>query len=183
MKRFESPSKRRSRKRHKVASSEIKISSTSKSSQRIDCDMHPVPFSSNIEDFAFPTRNETFSPGGPLDWPGSAWWCGRDWAGGGGGARGDRSGIVCSDQKNRYQGSPRGCLILPLWMFPSPSPTPSACGWRPIAGRTGARPWPRVATCRAPGGAGAAVDGGGHGPDHPGPRHEGEPGHRLQVSA
>ncbi len=33
-------------------------------------------------------------------------------------------------------------------MFPSPSPTPSACGWRPTAGRTGARPWPRAATCR-----------------------------------
>ena len=28
--------------------------------------------------------NEPFSPGGPLDWRGSARWCGKDWAGGGG---------------------------------------------------------------------------------------------------
>lgn len=27
--------------------------------------------------------NEPFSPGGPLDWRGSARWCGRDWAGAG----------------------------------------------------------------------------------------------------
>ena len=36
--------------------------------------------------------SEPFSPGGPLDWRGSARWCGRDWAGGGGGARGGRPG-------------------------------------------------------------------------------------------
>ena len=100
-----------------------------------------------------------------------------------GGARGDRSGIVCSNHMNHYQGVPACCLILPLAMFPSPSPMPSACGWPPTAGRTGARPWQRAATCRAPGGAGAGVDGGGHGPDHPGPRYEGEPGHRLPVPA
>ena len=56
---------------------------------------------------------------------------------------------MCSNHTNHYQGVPACCPILPLWMFPSPSPTPSACGWRPTAGRTGARPWPRAATCRA----------------------------------
>ena len=35
---------------------------------------------------------EPFSPGKPPDWRGSARWCGRDWAGGGGGARGGRPG-------------------------------------------------------------------------------------------
>ena len=70
-------------------------------------------------------------------------WTGGDWRGGaggigwgGGGARGDRSGIVCSNHMNHYQGVPACCLILPLAMFPSPSPTLSACGWRPTAGRT-----------------------------------------------
>ena len=28
-------------------------------------------------------NNEPFSPGGPLDWPGSAQWRGGDWAGAG----------------------------------------------------------------------------------------------------
>ena len=32
--------------------------------------------------------NEPFSPGGPLDWRGSARWCGKDWAGWGWCARG-----------------------------------------------------------------------------------------------
>ena len=81
------------------------------------------------------SSDEPFSPGKPPDWRGSARWCGRDWAGGGGGARGDRSGMVCSDPFGvTTRGSPRGCPILPLWMFPSPSPAPSACGWPPTAG-------------------------------------------------
>ena len=37
-------------------------------------------------------HSEPFSPGKPPDWRGSARWCGRDWAGGGGGARGGRPG-------------------------------------------------------------------------------------------
>ena len=32
--------------------------------------------------------NEPFSPGGPLDWRGSARWCGKDWVGWGWCARG-----------------------------------------------------------------------------------------------
>ena len=42
------------------------------------------------------THIEPFSPGTAVRGWGSAWWCGKDWVGGGGGARGDRSGIVCS---------------------------------------------------------------------------------------
>lgn len=37
--------------------------------------------------------------------------------------------------------------------------------------------------CRAPDGALAEVDGGGHRPDDPGEGLEGEPGHGLQVPA
>ena len=39
----------------------------------------------SIDSDADPLRvpNEPFSPGGPLDWRGSARWCGRDWAGAG----------------------------------------------------------------------------------------------------
>ena len=78
---------------------------------------------------------EPFSPELAVQSRGSARWCGRDRAGGGGGARGDRSGMVCSDQFGvTTRGSPRGCPILPLAMFPSPSPAPSACGWPPTAG-------------------------------------------------
>ena len=34
------------------------------------------------------THIEPFSPGGPLDWRGSARWCGKDWVGWGWCARG-----------------------------------------------------------------------------------------------
>ena len=46
-----------------------------------------------------------------------------------------------------------------------------------------ARPWQRTVICRAPDGALAEVDGGGHRPDDPGEGLEGEPGHGLQVPA
>ena len=70
----------------------------------------------------------------------------QDWHGRGrskttpGGARGGRSGWLFWLRRG-----PPCCPILPLRMFPSPSPTPSVCGWRPIAGsmmrvRGGGRP-------------------------------------------
>ena len=44
----------------------------------------------SIDSDADPLRvpNEPFSPGGPLDWRGSARWCGKDWVGWGWCARG-----------------------------------------------------------------------------------------------
>ena len=39
-------------------------------------------------DYEWVNNNEPFSPGGPLDWRGSARWCGKDWAGWGWCARG-----------------------------------------------------------------------------------------------
>ena len=85
------------------------------------------------------TKNENYSLSlsrqkDPLDWRGSAWWCGRDRVGGGGGARGGRPGWCVPTARITARGSPRGCPVLPLRMFPSPSPAPSACGRRPAAG-------------------------------------------------
>ena len=41
-----------------------------------------------LSDIFFGTLIEPFSPGGPLDWRGSARWCGKDWVGWGWCARG-----------------------------------------------------------------------------------------------
>ena len=48
---------------------------------------HQIARRMNIADTTVKTHVssiEPFSPGGPLDWRGSARWCGKDWAGGGG---------------------------------------------------------------------------------------------------
>ena len=93
--------------------------------------------------------NEPFSPGGPLDWRGSARWCGKDWAGGGGGARGDRSGIVCSNHMNHYQGVPAR-VSYPATLDVPESIAHAICLWLAAHRRAhDARPWQRAATCRA----------------------------------
>ena len=99
------------------------------------------------------------------------------------GLGGGRSGIVCSNHRNHYQGVPARVSYPATGDVPE-SIAHTICLWLAAHRRAhDARPWPRAATCRVPGGAPAAVDGGGHRPDHPGPRLEGEPGHGLQVSA
>ena len=108
----------------------------------------------------------------------------REGLGGGWGwcARGP-PGIVCSNHMNHYQGVPAR-VSYPATLDVPESIAHTICLWLAAHRRAhDARPWQRAATCRVPGGAGAAVDGGGHRPDHPGPRLEGEPGHGLQVPA
>ena len=68
--------------------------------------------------------------------------------GGGGGARGDRSGIVCSNHTNHYQGVPARVS------YPATSDVPESiahtiCLWLAAHRRAhDARPWQRAATCR-----------------------------------
>ena len=82
---------------------------------------------------------------------------------------------------SHYQGVPAR-VFYPAASDVAESIARAICLWLAAHRRAhDVRPWPRAATCRAPGRAPAEVDGGGHRPDHPGPRLEGEPGHGLQV--
>ena len=107
----------------------------------------------------------------------------REGLGGGCGVRGGRPGWCVLTSWSHYQGVPAR-VSYPATSDVAESIARAIRLW--LAAHCGAydvRPWPRAATCRASGGAGAGVDGGGHRPDHPGPRLEGEPGHGLPVSA
>ena len=67
---------------------------------------------------------------------------------GGGGARGDRSGIVCSNHRNRYQGVPAR-VSYPATLDVPESIAHTICLWLAAHRRAhDTRPWQRAATCR-----------------------------------
>ena len=90
---------------------------------------------------------------------------------------------MCSNHTNHYQGVPARVSYPATGDVPE-SIAHAICLW--LAAHRRAHGREAVAEgghLPGPGGAGAGVDGGGHGPDHPGPRLEGEPGHGLPVPA
>ena len=89
---------------------------------------------------------ESFSPGRPSDWRGSAWWCGRDWAGG---VRAGPPGIVCSDQLNPLPGGVPARVSYPAALDVPESIAHAICLWLAAHRRAhDARPWQRAAACR-----------------------------------